>query len=564
MNPARLILLHAALAAACLGQDVTWEIRGSSPDRLARRTIVVGDIDGDGHHDLIALTEDICVNGNTCRLRFISGRDGATIRSAPLAVSWSHVNWISACPDVSGDGLPDYMVSYQNVMTLVNTVELRDGVNDAVLWSSTGPNADAYGNAHLCNVDLDGDGELDVLISAYAEGSNQWSLFGALRAYSRTRGLLYTIRGSPTLSGVAWCLTRLGDLDGDGCDDFVMGVQEPTGRGAQIIVSGRTGTIFRTCYGELFGDAIFWSNDNCGDLDGDGFDDFCAGSQGSSSLGVRGVVMVFSSRTGQTLRRWSTNLSGEGFGTYLSSGGVDLDGDGVPDFVTSANRELARPNVQGVVYALSGRDGSLLHRILADYTGIFTPGFGMYLVAAPPGPGERVGSIVVPEPFAYLNTCLSNRALGRIRKYTGLPRTARHLGAPCAGALSSAPISGLQSLQSAGVRATLANAPPNAAVALLVGTSTSSFLGQPLPWSLDPYGFPGCSLLVAPELAFPAVTGSAGLGTDYARFDFPLPIPVSGNGTITLAAQWLVLPSGSIIPGPPSMGGASDAITWRY
>ena len=87
----------------------------------------------------------------------------------------------------------------------------------------------------------------------------------------------------------------------------------------------------------------------------------------------RGVVRVFSARTGQVLHQWE-NQPTVNWGRSLASRGVDLDGDGIGDvLVGQYGQSTGSPF--GSMYVYSGRTGDLLQlcfwRITGGATGSF-------------------------------------------------------------------------------------------------------------------------------------------------------------------------------------------------
>jgi hypothetical protein len=93
---------------------------------------------------------------------------------------------------------------------------------------------------------------------------------------------------------------------------------------------------------------------------------------------------------------------------------------------------------------------------------------------------------------------------------------------------------------------------------LLLGLSTTSWLGTPLPLALDPIGLPGCSLRTAVDLMHLTTTSNQTHPRGYVHLDLPYPVPTVGQGTWTLSAQWLVLGDVQTFP-----GGMSQAMRWR-
>jgi hypothetical protein len=173
------------------------------------------------------------------------------------------------------------------------------------------------------------------------------------------------------------------------------------------------------------------------------------------------------------------------------------------------------------------------------------------------GPGQHGANVIVTDPQAIsVNPCQNSQ--GRISLYRGTPRTVSLLGPACPGNLPNAPNVGMQSLGTAGVRVHVSSAPPNVPAVLLLGLSTTQWYGVQLPAALDPLGIPGCALRTSIDLMCLAVTGATGQDAGYARVDLPIPVPVSGLGSWSVAGQWWVLGSGATFP-----GGVTQAVSWR-
>jgi len=141
-------------------------------------------------------------------------------------------------------------------------------------------------------------------------------------------------------SGLGRDLVDLGDVDGDGVDDFALGLPQQGAEGAVLIVfprpdrtvkstlligqgSGGFGGSLAT--GDRFGTAL----DSVGDIDGDGSPELAVGAPGAGSIWI-----LFLAADG-TLKGWQELESGvfsagDEFGGGLAALG-DVDGDGNPD-----------------------------------------------------------------------------------------------------------------------------------------------------------------------------------------------------------------------------------------
>src|SRR4029079_8163166 len=147
----------------------------------------LGDVNGDGWEDLIEWGElfDPTVSSQRRNAIFVtSGRDGSVISaSPPMPFGYTFQTFsLKAAGDVNQDSSPDYAVGVYDALlpTPVQWVEVRSGANHSLIWSSTIPNAwsQLYGWAIGADMDLDGDGFRDLVVSA-----TQASPLGTLFVY---------------------------------------------------------------------------------------------------------------------------------------------------------------------------------------------------------------------------------------------------------------------------------------------------------------------------------------------------------------------------------------------
>jgi hypothetical protein len=156
----------------------------------------------------------------------------------------------------------------------------------------------------------------------------------------------------------------LGDVDGDGVGDFLAGTPNPTGpgRGRVVVYSGRTGVSLYTLTGPATGDGFGRAARAVGDLDGDGASDFVVGMPWDATSGSEaGAARVFSGASGALLFTLTGKSAGDHFGWSVCGPG-DTNRDGTPDIVVGA------PDANGGfggVYVHSGTDGARLREIVA-------------------------------------------------------------------------------------------------------------------------------------------------------------------------------------------------------
>jgi hypothetical protein len=177
--------------------------------------------------------------------------------------------------------------------------------------------------------------------------------------------------------GVGSSIAAIGDADGDGYDDFVIGAPEAgAGAGRLYVVRGsaegesftlealtpesdeRRYFVIDGAAGSNLGAAV----SGAGDLDGDGLPDFLAGAPGTGPQSSGAVYSFFSvakppAQAG-VADAAAFSLKGEPFdaaGNVLG-GGFDLDDDGTPDPVVAVR--FASPdafqNLRGLYYAIDG------------------------------------------------------------------------------------------------------------------------------------------------------------------------------------------------------------------
>jgi hypothetical protein len=132
-------------------------------------------------------------------------------------------------------------------------------------------------------------------------------------------------------------LASVVDLNGDGVRDLAVGHPGYSlKRGRIEFYSGKSGAYLWSWSKGLFGERMGESLANLGDLDGDGFDELVVGAP-SNDLGLvdAGAVYVINSKTGVFLAELHGTAMGEAFGSVLAAV-QDLDGDGKAEFLVTA------------------------------------------------------------------------------------------------------------------------------------------------------------------------------------------------------------------------------------
>ncbi len=181
---------------------------------------------------------------------------------------------------------------------------------------------------------------------------------------------LFDLEGSTPGANFGCSVSLAGDVNADGWPDLLIGEREYDGLyfygGSAHVYSGQDGSLLYTFYGDARMDAFGSHACGLGDLNGDGFDDFGVGAKGSDiAFQDAGMVRIFSGRDGTVLGEAYGKGPFDYFGQSLATLG-DLTGDGVPDFIIGARESDLQSPGSGYVQVFSGADGSLLFEIQGD------------------------------------------------------------------------------------------------------------------------------------------------------------------------------------------------------
>jgi hypothetical protein len=164
--------------------------------------------------------------------------------------------------------------------------------------------------------------------------------------------MIWKTFGDHANQGLGWNVTSVGDLTGDGIPDILVG--QPfdfmNSNGMVRVLSGADGSTVYSILGANSGDELSGGAD-LGDVDGDGIPDFVIGAEGFDNAATdQGVVTLCSGKAGSPIYAIYGSAS-----DFLGRGVValgDLDGDGVSDFVASSGGDYA--------LVVSGAAGSVL------------------------------------------------------------------------------------------------------------------------------------------------------------------------------------------------------------
>lgn len=377
----------ALTAAPALAQVQLAEFAGQLPqESLGDALAGLGDLDGDGLPDFVAgapFHPNNAIEPGRAYVR--RGFDAAPIRMLVGNFGGDDFGFaVADVGDVDGDGVHDVLVGAPDLLSggghdfagTAGSVELFSGASGAELLHLDGDLAfDMFGISVAGLDDLDGDGVPDFAVGAVGfdgGGPNR----GLVRAHSGATGAaLWSTFGPQSDASFGARLARLGDIDGDGKGELVVGAPMHDGTyvdsGAAYVLSGATGAIMQGWVGPTakidFGVAVA----GVGDIDGDGFDDIAVGAPNHPYPTSNGSIYVYSVKTGALLWQRASPVNGSMFGSSIAAIG-DVDGDAITELAVAAvTYQYASGQYDGLIGVFSGANGAEFGRAIGQPTDYF-------------------------------------------------------------------------------------------------------------------------------------------------------------------------------------------------
>lgn len=172
-----------------------------------------------------------------------------------------------AAGDVNGDGYEDIVVaSYGQFRVFEGTAGgLAESPSVTVTIDST------YAAHSVACGDVNGDGYQDVVVGLPYEAAIQ--VYEGSPTGLSTEATTVTSTVASRSDQFAWNLDSAGDVNGDGCDDILVGAYQHGGGYAAVFMGSPSGIEGTPAFEESGSSYFGWGVGGAGDVNGDGFDD---------------------------------------------------------------------------------------------------------------------------------------------------------------------------------------------------------------------------------------------------------------------------------------------------
>ena len=320
-----------------------------------------GDVNNDGYDDII-VDSFIFLGGQNMDTEWdlILHEEGENYHFATV---------LASAGDVNGDGFEDVLIGAPAVYgdTLIRGKAFlylggdpMDGVSDVIFEGAIDTTYGARGFALSIagDGDFNNDGYDDIIIGGQSKGAATGAVYiykGGVFVDNEPDYLIEDMIGAGSGTTVSYA----GDVNGDGCDDFIAGL--PLAYTVHVYYGGDVPNLvpdvtMMDYAGTFFGTGVAGGSD----INNDGYDDVLVSSF-RSGLNRPGYIMVYlggAEMDPDLDKIFVTPVAGDSFGYRLDSGG-DLNGDGYGDFICGTVGNLStfyRSDDGGNIYLFLGNE----------------------------------------------------------------------------------------------------------------------------------------------------------------------------------------------------------------
>jgi Putative metal-binding motif/FG-GAP repeat len=261
--------------------------------------------------------------------------------------------------------------------------------------------------------DLTGDGQPELVVATMnADGFNggAWVVDGETRGSHRIDTVGFEIVATATSSGLGRSV-GIGDTDGDGIDDLLLGAPWSTEPSAWLFLGPITGAIDTSAaHAHLYGDFTSYTGhgSDLGDVTGDGYADAIVGAYNlAGAQGFAGMLYVQRGPLSPGDAYMPTDadiaLQGERVNSRAARavvGGQDMTGDGIGDMVVPAIFDSSVYSYGGGAFVVHGPVSSgLLGEAAGWFTAESVDAYAGYSVGQGDVDGDGLSDALVGAPY---------------------------------------------------------------------------------------------------------------------------------------------------------------------